>query len=158
MEEKTPQVTIRCLVAVILPATIFTLPADAHYELDWHVIAGGGGTSTTEQYSITGTIGQAGVDVLAGEQYELHGGFWPGEACTCMGDMNEDGWISPSDISNMVTNLLAYASNAYWRQISQTSCGDMNWDGWLSPSDISAVVGILLPHKSNAYWLQCETW
>ena len=81
----------------------------------------------------------------------------PAESCPCMGDMNSDGWLSPSDISNIVSRLIPYASNAYWRlALPGSPCADMNGDGWWSPSDISAVVGILLPHADNAYWVQCE--
>jgi len=47
------------------------------YSIDWHKIAGGGGTSTNGQYSITGTIGQhdAGTPMTGGN-YSLTGGFW----------------------------------------------------------------------------------
>lgn len=75
--------------------------------------------------------------------------------CPCMGDMNNDGWQSPSDVSAIVTELLPHRSNAYWKQIGPGHCGDMNVDGWLSPSDVSGVVTTLLPYKTNAYWRIC---
>lgn len=51
--------------------------AHAQYALDWHKIAGGGGTSTNGQFSISGTIGQpdAGGPMTNG-QYSVIGGFW----------------------------------------------------------------------------------
>ena len=47
------------------------------YEIDWHTIDGGGGTSTNAQFSLSGTIGQpdAGTTLTNG-QYSVTGGFW----------------------------------------------------------------------------------
>jgi hypothetical protein len=51
--------------------------AFAQYSIDWSKIAGGGGTSTNGQYSLSGTISQpdAGGPLTNG-QYSLVGGFW----------------------------------------------------------------------------------
>lgn len=48
-----------------------------NYSINWHKIAGGGGTSTNQQYTLSGTIGQpdAGLTMTNG-QYSLTGGFW----------------------------------------------------------------------------------
>ncbi len=48
-----------------------------NYAIDWHKIAGGGGTSTNGQYAVSGTIGQhdAGAP-MSGGQYSVTGGFW----------------------------------------------------------------------------------
>lgn len=47
------------------------------YSVDWHKIAGGGGTSSNGQYSVNGTIGQPDAGgVMSGGQYSLTGGFW----------------------------------------------------------------------------------
>ena len=80
----------------------------------------------------------------------------PVPSCACLGDMNNDGWISPADVSAVVTQLLPYQSNAYWRIATSGHCGEMNGDGWLSPSDVSAIVTRLLPKRTNAYWMLCE--
>ncbi len=47
------------------------------YNLDWHTIDGGGGTSTGGVYSLSGTVGQhdAGGSMTGGN-YSLTGGFW----------------------------------------------------------------------------------
>ena len=73
----------------------------------------------------------------------------------CLGDMTYDGWLSPADISALISLLLPKASNGYWVQAEQASCGDLDGDDWLSPSDVSALVSMLLPHGGNAYWLKC---
>ena len=54
----------------------FDLQAQS-YSIGWYKIAGGGGTSTNGQYSITGTIGQhdAGT-AMTGGNYSVTGGFW----------------------------------------------------------------------------------
>jgi hypothetical protein len=47
------------------------------YSVDWHKIAGGGGTSSNGQYSISGTIGQPDASAaMTGGNYSLTGGFW----------------------------------------------------------------------------------
>ena len=49
------------------------------YEISWHTIDGGGGTSSGEQYTVSGTIAQHDAAYSEGGQYEVLGGFWPGE-------------------------------------------------------------------------------
>jgi len=46
------------------------------YDISWHAIAGGGGSSTGGVYTVTGTIGQPAADHMAGGNYSLDGGFW----------------------------------------------------------------------------------
>jgi hypothetical protein len=48
------------------------------YSIDWYKVAGGGGTSTNGQYSLSGTIGQhdASLTPMTGGGYSLTGGFW----------------------------------------------------------------------------------
>jgi hypothetical protein len=57
------------LVGVAVPAQ--------QYSIDWSKVAGGGGTSTNGQYSVSGTIGQADAGLaMSGGQYSVTGGFW----------------------------------------------------------------------------------
>jgi hypothetical protein len=47
------------------------------YSIDWYKIAGGGGTSSNGQYSVSGTIGQHDASgPMTGGNYSLTGGFW----------------------------------------------------------------------------------
>jgi hypothetical protein len=57
---------------------LFALSASAQtYSIDWFKVAGGGGTSTNGQYSLSGTIGQHDAGgPLTGGNYSLTGGFW----------------------------------------------------------------------------------
>jgi len=47
------------------------------YTIDWYKIAGGGGTSTSGTYQVSGTIGQPDASpAMTGGSYSLTGGFW----------------------------------------------------------------------------------
>jgi hypothetical protein len=47
------------------------------YTINWYKIAGGGGTSTGDVYSVSGTIGQHDAGgPMTGGSYSLTGGFW----------------------------------------------------------------------------------
>lgn len=47
------------------------------YSIDWHKVAGGGGTSTGGIYSVSGTIGQHDAGgPMTGGNYSLTSGFW----------------------------------------------------------------------------------
>ena len=75
------QVNIKVIVKTFLAIFIMavSLPAFADYEIRWSTIDGGGGTSSGGQYLVRGTIGQHDAAYSQGRQYELLGGFWPGE-------------------------------------------------------------------------------
>ena len=66
------------LIPFIAALALFTLAARAQsYSIDWHKIAGGGGTSTGGNYSLSGTVGQADAGTpMTGGNYSLVGGFW----------------------------------------------------------------------------------
>ncbi|MEJ0090213.1 MAG: hypothetical protein WDM80_10765 [Limisphaerales bacterium] len=47
------------------------------YSIDWHKVAGGGGTSTGGVYAVSGTIGQHDASPgMSGGNYSVTGGFW----------------------------------------------------------------------------------
>jgi hypothetical protein len=47
------------------------------YTVDWHKIAGGGGTSSGGAYQVSGTIGQQDAGTaMTGGSYAMTGGFW----------------------------------------------------------------------------------
>ncbi len=47
------------------------------YSIDWHKIAGGGGTSTNGSYAVSGTIGQPDASgAMSGGNYSVMGGYW----------------------------------------------------------------------------------
>lgn len=64
------------LFVPVLSVVIGTALAQS-YSINWSKIAGGGGTSTNGQYSLSGTIGQHDAGgPMTGGPYSLVGGFW----------------------------------------------------------------------------------
>ena len=67
----------KLLAIFLLLRLLTTLVRAQTYSIDWHKIAGGGGTSTGGVYSISGTIGQHDASTpLTSGPYSLTGGFW----------------------------------------------------------------------------------
>jgi hypothetical protein len=66
---------------------ISTLSAQP-FSIDWHAVAGGGGTSSGGDYTLSGTIGQAeSGSTLSGGPYTLQGGFWAGIILASSGEV-----------------------------------------------------------------------
>jgi len=114
-----------CLTAAWIAA-----PADAQvFEIPWHTIDGGGGTSTGGSFSLSGTIGQhdAGVPMTGGS-FSLTGGFWPGmDDEPCVGDYNHDGSVNTLDV---LAFLNAWAAG--------DPAADINADGTVNTLDVLA--------------------
>jgi len=69
--------TWRLIVAALAFVMMVALANAQTYSVDWHKIAGGGGTSTNGQYSLTGTIGQPDASgAMSSGQYSISGGYW----------------------------------------------------------------------------------
>jgi hypothetical protein len=60
-----------CLCARLVNAADYTV-----YAVDWSTTDGGGGTSTSGVYSVSGTISQPDAGTMSGGSYTLAGGFW----------------------------------------------------------------------------------
>jgi hypothetical protein len=80
------------------------LPTGGGYDLTWHTIDGGGGTSSGGGFMLSGTIGQPDAGVMSNEQFTLAGGFWAGgdstaePQCPVVGDLNCDGVVDVLDL------------------------------------------------------------
>ena len=68
----------RLLLPAVSLLTALPLSAAA-LALDWSIIGAGGGSSTGETYTISGTIGQLVTSRMESGTYMILGGFW-----TCM--------------------------------------------------------------------------
>jgi hypothetical protein len=65
------------LIFGLLIPTIATIGFTQSYSINWYKVAGGGGTSSGGNYSISGTIGQPDASgAMTGGGYSLTGGFW----------------------------------------------------------------------------------
>jgi hypothetical protein len=62
---------------IILQSTFCVSAWGQSFSIDWYKVAGGGGTSTNGQYSLSGTIGQPDASsALSGGNYSVTGGYW----------------------------------------------------------------------------------
>jgi hypothetical protein len=71
--------TWRLVVTALAFVMFASITSAQSYSIDWHKIAGGGGTSTGNVYSVSGTIGQhdaSAGNAMTGGPYSLTGGFW----------------------------------------------------------------------------------
>lgn len=122
--------------ASIINAQLSTAHAQ-QYSIDWYKIAGGGGTSTNGQYTLSGTIGQHDAGgPMAGGNYSLTGGFWalisaiqtPGAPTlyiTHSGNTVTVYWQSVSGWSleqnNNLTTPTGWSTNTTWTTSSGTN-------------------------------------
>ncbi len=62
---------------LILHSTFCFHALGQNYSVDWFKVAGGGGTSSSGNFSISGTIGQHDASApLTGGNFSVTGGFW----------------------------------------------------------------------------------
>ena len=74
---KTRRSSVMLLGFLLLHSSLCLRASGQSYSIDWHKIAGGGGTSTGGVYALSGTIGQHDASTpLTGGPYSLTGGFW----------------------------------------------------------------------------------
>jgi len=93
------------------------------YSIDWYKIAGGGGTSTGGEYSVSGTIGQHDAGgPMTGGNFSLTGGFWALYAVQTPGapvlsikltttNTTQVYWPSPSTGFNLQVNTNLVSTN-----------------------------------------------
>src|SRR5689334_14214846 len=73
---RTQPVKAKLIILSLLPFAFCLRASGQQYSIDWFKVAGGGGTSTNGQYSLSGTIGQPDAGYMSGGNYTLDGGFW----------------------------------------------------------------------------------
>jgi hypothetical protein len=107
------------------------------YGIDWHKVAGGGGSSSGGQYSLSGTIGQHdATPAMTGGNYSLTGGFWAISAVQTPGAptlyITQSGnnvilsWIAPSTGFLLVNNPNLTVTNGW----STTSPAPVSTNGF----------------------------
>lgn len=68
------------------------------YQIESSVVAGGGGTSSGNDYELTGTIGQNSAGILStGGSYRLFGGFWHPEFAPTAAHISVSGKVLTND-------------------------------------------------------------
>jgi hypothetical protein len=130
---KSTRILLR-LLAALLFFTAFRISHAQSYSIDWHKVAGGGGTSTNSQFSLSGTIGQPDASgALTNGQFSVVGGFWaliqlvqtPGApllSITYSGNQAIVSWPSPSVGFTLQTN--ANLTTGVWGNYSGISGDD----------------------------------
>ncbi len=63
------------LLAAMLATASLTAVAGSH-TIDWYVMAGGGGSASAGDLTLTGTIGQAAAGTTSNGDFDLCSGFW----------------------------------------------------------------------------------
>ncbi len=117
MKRKTIAGVSKLVVWIMLFTILVASTASGQYDLSWSTIDGGGGTSSGGPYVVMGTSGQADAGWFAGGDYELLGGFWPGEPL-CIVDFRHfarfaDYWLEtgtdlPADLYEDENNIVDY--------------------------------------------------
>ena len=64
------------LAVVLVGGAAALAPLGPSFDLSWHTIDGGGGTSTGGGFELSGSIGQPDAGLMTGGRFELRGGFW----------------------------------------------------------------------------------
>jgi len=65
------------IVNIVALLALASVGYPQNYSIDWHKIAGGGGTSAGGAYILSGAIGQPDAgSALTGGNYSVTGGFW----------------------------------------------------------------------------------
>ena len=107
------RITLMTLIAMVLAATrLRRRHGRGGFDLSWHTVDGGGGTSTGGNFTLTGTIGQhahAGAPMTGGG-FSVTGGFWaiditPGPI-TCLGDLDNNNQVNGIDLGILLNQWL----------------------------------------------------
>ena len=131
------------VVAVAGDGSVLASGGGGGYDLEWHSIDGGGGTSAVDDLELCGTIGQPDAGpVMTGGDFELVGGFQVGGAAavdTCPADIDDSGVV---DFGDLLAVLAAWGECAACPE-------DLNGDGRVDFSDILAVLAAWGPCPSG---------
>ncbi len=108
-------------------------------QINWQVIASGGGSSSSASYNLNGTIGQTAVGAISSSSYILNQGYWQtfggGSCCTLRGDVDNSGGINIADLTYLVQYIFQGGPAA--------SCGehaDVDGSGGVNIADLTYLV------------------
>ena len=107
------------------------------FDLSWHTVDGGGGTSAGDGFVLHGTIGQPDAGTLSGGGFELRGGFWqPTAGCgDCPTDVDGSGQTEAFDLANLL---------GAWGPCDPgepCACLDADGDGSINAFDFAVLLG-----------------
>lgn len=76
----------------------------------------------------------------------------------CLGDMNNDGWLSPQDAWALIEDIETKPEWGYWIDCSipaWNGCGDVTGDDWCSPQDVWKLIEFIELKPEWGYWIEC---
>jgi hypothetical protein len=122
------------------------------YSIDWFTIDGGGGTSTSGVFSVSGTIGQPDAGgPMTGGNFSLTGGFWSLYAVQTPG-------APLLSIAKTTTNTLAVfwpsPSTGYVLQQNTNNVASVNWSNVVTaPIDDGVTKTVVVnPSTGNRFY------
>jgi len=82
MTKRTSWIILGVIALLMVGVALVSAAPLAGYAIDWWTVDGGGGSSSSGAYSLSGTIGQPDTGQLSGGGYSLSGGFWGGSVAS----------------------------------------------------------------------------
>jgi hypothetical protein len=121
-------------------------PADAAaYSVPWQSVNGGGGPMSSANYSVSSSTGQSAIGSASSANYSAGIGYWYGASattgCSCpyQSDFDEDGFLTPLDLSSMIDILFAGDPD-----VQDPDCpsprADFDCDSFSTPLDLSGLI------------------
>ncbi len=91
---------VASLFAFIMTAGVAALApiGGDNFDLSWHTIDGGGGSSIGGGFELAGTIGQHDAGVVSNIEYEISGGFWVTTPKACPADLDGSNDVGVKDL------------------------------------------------------------
>jgi hypothetical protein len=126
---------MKAFIAILILTVAAELSASAQsYSINWYKVAGGGGTSTGGNYSISGTIGQPDASsAMTGGNYSLTGGFWALIST-----------VQTPGAPTLYISFTGHTATVYWQNVSGWALQQNNslsvpasWAGSSSPTLIN---------------------
>jgi hypothetical protein len=137
------------LILILILMGVPLLASAQTYQIDWYVIGAGGGTSTSSNYQLSGTIGQPIVGMSSSTNYTIDAGFWvggtPAGGCSYIdGDVNNNGAFNGIDVSYSVGYFKGGPVPPYSCDCNSSTwfvAGDVNGNCAFNGIDVSYMVG-----------------
>jgi hypothetical protein len=118
----------------------------ATYEIPWQSVNGGGAPSSSTNYSVNASVGQSAIGYSTSTNYEAGIGYWygaeaAGGGCSCpyQSDFDEDGYLTPLDLSEMIDVLFAGHTD-----VQDPTCpsprADFDCDSFSTPLDLTGLI------------------